>query len=283
MKRVVKRTEKDKELAYAILGQMKKQLVDRERYLEEVRARKEDLKKKKQEILDTKYTAEEKANKMDKLYLDEQEREMALNSELKATSERMYKITQEVFEHKAHVKNLEADINGSSVTVNNLQAKISKLDHEGLKQQEVLYHQVRDEKYFSNLRERKWVFFFVSFVKDFEIQSLERRINRMQGEKSTEEQAMLERKISELQEELDRKRDDHVMLKGQTKQIEEEKRRLQKYLSEITRDKTNEQGKIEELELHAENAQRLIRKLTDDKEVRHCRFVHRKNFFKFSV
>lgn len=90
----------------------------------------------------------------------------------------------------------------------------------------------------------------------------------MQGEKSTEEQAMLEKKISELQGELDRKRDDHTMLTNQTRQIEEEKRRLQKYLSEIDREKKSEQKKIEELELHADNAQRLIRKLNDEKEVR---------------
>lgn len=90
----------------------------------------------------------------------------------------------------------------------------------------------------------------------------------MQGEKSTEEQAMLERKISELQSELERKRDDHTLLTKQTKQIEEEKRRLQKNLSEIDREKDNEKSKIAELELHADNAQRLIRKLTDDKEVR---------------
>jgi pyrroloquinoline quinone (PQQ) biosynthesis protein C len=89
----------------------------------------------------------------------------------------------------------------------------------------------------------------------------------MQGEKSTEEQAMLERKISELQVELERKRDDHTMLTSQTRQIEEEKRRLQKYLNEIDRDKKSEQKKIEELELHADNAQRLIRKLNDEKEV----------------
>ena len=90
----------------------------------------------------------------------------------------------------------------------------------------------------------------------------------MQGEKSTEEQAMLERKIVELQTELDRKREDHTMLTGQTRQIEEDKRRLQKSLNEIDREKKSEQKKIEELELHAENAQRLIRKLNDDKEVR---------------
>jgi chromosome segregation ATPase len=89
----------------------------------------------------------------------------------------------------------------------------------------------------------------------------------MQGEKSTEEQAMLERKISELQGELQRKRDDHTLLTSQTRQIEEEKRRFQKSLNEIDKDKRNEQKKIEELELHADNAQRLVRKLTDDKEV----------------
>ena len=122
-------------MAYAILGQMKKQLTDRRQYLEDVITRKRELVEKKREILDTKYTAEEKANKMDKMYLDEQERETALNSELKSTSERMYKITQEIFDYKGREKNLEADINGSSVTMNNLQAKTNKLDHEALKQQ----------------------------------------------------------------------------------------------------------------------------------------------------
>ena len=142
LRRVVKRTEKDKENAYALLTQMKKQLTDRRQYLEDVIVRKRELVDKKREILDTKYTAEEKANKMDKLYLDEQEREMALNSELKLLSERMYKITQDVFDCKGKEKNLEADINGAMVTLNNLHAKTNKLDHEGLKQQEVLYHQV---------------------------------------------------------------------------------------------------------------------------------------------
>lgn len=121
---------------------MKKQLTDRRQYLDDVITRKHELIEKKRDILDTKYTAEEKANKMDKLYQDEQEREMALNSELKLLSERMYKITQEVFDHKSKEKNLEADITGSIVTLNNLQAKTNKLDHEAMKQQEVLYHQV---------------------------------------------------------------------------------------------------------------------------------------------
>ena len=63
---------------------MKRQLTDRRRhYLEDVGARQRELVEKKCEILDTKYTAEEKANKMNKLYLQEQEHETKLSSKLK--------------------------------------------------------------------------------------------------------------------------------------------------------------------------------------------------------
>ena len=69
--------------------------------------------------MDTKYTGEEKTKKIDKLYLQEQERVTKLNSELKLLYERIYKITQEIFDLKTKEKNLEAEVNGSIVTINN--------------------------------------------------------------------------------------------------------------------------------------------------------------------
>ena len=106
---------------------MKKQLTDRRRhYLEDVVARQRELVEKKCEILDTKYTAEEKTNKIDKLYLQEQEHETKLNSELKLLSERIYKIIQEIVDLKTKEKNLEAEVNVSIVTINNLQSKTNK-------------------------------------------------------------------------------------------------------------------------------------------------------------
>ena len=69
--------------------------------------------------MDTRYTVEEKANKMDKLYLQEQEREIKLNSELKLLSERICRIIQEIFDLETKEKNLEAKVNGSIVTINN--------------------------------------------------------------------------------------------------------------------------------------------------------------------
>ena len=56
---------------------------------------------------------------MDKLYLQEQEREIKLNSELKLLSERICRIIQEIFDLETKEKNLEAKVNGSIVTINN--------------------------------------------------------------------------------------------------------------------------------------------------------------------
>ena len=118
---------------------MKKQLTDRRRhYLEDVVARQRELVEKKCQILDTKYTVEEKTNKMDKLYLQEQERETKLNSELKLVSERIYKIIQEIFDLKTKEKiwRLKSMVPLLQLTIYN-QKPINSL-----KQQEVLYHQV---------------------------------------------------------------------------------------------------------------------------------------------
>ena len=63
---------------------------------------------------------------MDKLYLQEQERETKLNSELKLLYEGICRIIQETFDLKTKEKNLEAEVNGSTVTINNLQSKTNK-------------------------------------------------------------------------------------------------------------------------------------------------------------
>ncbi|CAF0839436.1 unnamed protein product [Didymodactylos carnosus] len=242
LRRVVKRTEKDKDMSYALLGQMKKQLIDKRQQLDDLRVRNRELIDKKHDVLDVKYTAEEKATKMENLYADEQERENQLNNDLKFLSEKIYKITQQIFDYKTKVKNLDAEINGSIVTLNNLQNKTEKLDNDALKQQELLYHQ------------------------DFEIQSLERRVNRMQGEKNIDEQGELERKINDLQIQLQQKRDDHVILTSQIKQIQEETRRLKRSIDDTSREKEKQVTKIEELDLYSNNAERQIQKLTEQKE-----------------
>ena len=58
------------------------------------------------------------------------------------------------------------------------------------------------------------------FFKDFAIQQLERRINRMQGEQSNEDKIHLEAKIKELTQELDEKTQTHHLLSLQLKRLQ---------------------------------------------------------------
>jgi hypothetical protein len=62
------------------------------------------------------------------------------------------------------------------------------------------------------------------------------------------------------------------MLKTQTKQIQEDIKRVKKYLNETNQEKLHEQRCIDDLHLHEKNAQLLIKKLKDEKDVRSFSF-----------
>lgn len=126
----------------------------------------EDLK----ETVETTVSAEENAKRMEEFFLQLKSKENQLNQEMKKKSDQHYKITQDLQSLKTTQRNLEAEINGCDATLKHLENRINKLDHESLKQAEVIYGQ------------------------DFTIQSLERRMNRLQGETNNDEQVELEKK-----------------------------------------------------------------------------------------
>lgn len=87
-------------------------------------------------------------------------------------------------------------LQGSQAAVKNLNSKVGKLDTDSLKQQEIIYNQ------------------------DFAIQQLERRINRLKGERSNEEKVALEQKIKEFTEDLEQKQNTHTLLTLQLKRLQ---------------------------------------------------------------
>ena len=96
-------------------------------------------------------------------------------------------------------KDLEAEISGGKTAAKNLTARIAKLDADTLKQQELIYNQ------------------------DFTLQTLERRLWKMQGEvKSNAEEKALLAKVEELNEILNEKNQRHSLLSSQLKQLNED-------------------------------------------------------------
>ena len=56
--------------------------------------------------------------------------------------ELQYKKSQELYEGRTTEKNTAAEIQGSRAASRNLSSRINKLDHDSLKQQEIIYNQV---------------------------------------------------------------------------------------------------------------------------------------------
>lgn len=93
------------------------------------------------------------------------------------------------------------------------------------------------------------------------MQSLERRVNRLQGEKDNDEQVVLELKIADLKRVKAEKKDQFDLLLGQYKRVEDETRKSKRGIDELNKDKTYIDSKIAELTLHIDTAQRLLEKI----------------------
>ena len=128
----------------------------------------QELKKGTQKTL----SAEERAQQMDQMLNDEEATVRQLEKELSALRERQFKHAQELFELKRQETTMQAEIQGGRASVRNLRSKIHKLDEEALKQQEILYTQ------------------------DFQLQQLQHKLNRMEGERTEDEKATLTSRIS---------------------------------------------------------------------------------------
>lgn len=131
---------------------------------------------------------------------------------------------------------------GSQAAIRNLKSKIAKLDTDSLKQQEIIYNQ------------------------DFAVQQLERRINRMQGERSNEEKIQLEAKIKDLTDELEQKNNTHTLLTLQLKRLQDDIRRVSRELEKSGSEKDDLTSKIEELDLYNDNSERELKKIITSKQ-----------------
>ena len=97
-------------------------------------------------------SAEERAARMDEMLKDEEIERQETETELKRLRDLQFKKTQELHQAQVKERNTEAEIQGSRAAGRNLSSKISKLDHDSLKQQEIVYNQVSRNMSFASLQ-----------------------------------------------------------------------------------------------------------------------------------
>uniref|UniRef100_A0A8C9SSK9 Coiled-coil domain-containing protein 39 n=1 Tax=Scleropages formosus TaxID=113540 RepID=A0A8C9SSK9_SCLFO len=165
-----------------------------------------------------------------------------VNAQLQRHREALFRKTQELQVLKAKEKETAAQISGTRATLVHLDKRLSKLDQDSLKQQEIIYSQ------------------------DFQIHLLERKMARLQGEMSTEEKQNLDKKVSELNDILEERKKTATMLALQLKKLQDDIRCVTKEMEKKGAMRSELSTKIEELNLIHDTSEKELKRLRLSKQ-----------------
>ncbi|KAM4605003.1 coiled-coil domain-containing protein 39 [Polymixia lowei] len=237
LKGTVDRAATDVESVRSQLSSMKKSMQDKKDKLKASKLHNAGLEEKLKVVTQTVLSVEERATQMDQLLKDEEQAIKDLDVQLQRHREALFRQKQELQALRMKEKNYTGQLSGSKATLSSLDSHLSKLDQNALKQQEVIYNQ------------------------DFQIQQLERKIARLQGDVNTEEKQMLEKKTTELSSALEEKKKKASMLTIQLKELEDDIRCVRKETEKTRAEKRELTTKIEELHLFNDTSDKELKKL----------------------
>jgi len=165
-----------------------------------------------------------------------------VEKEMKAAKESHYKESQELYRLRAEEATTLGAISGAQSAIKNLQLQISKLDQERQRQQELLY------------------------AVDFQSQLMQRKVARVSGERTIEEKEEHNRKVEQLDKQMDEQKSLHSILQAQIKRQDAELKNSQRNLTNVKKDCEAMKTTMEELELQNTIMNRAVSKVVKDKE-----------------
>ncbi|RDD47548.1 Coiled-coil domain-containing protein 39 [Trichoplax sp. H2] len=239
---VVDRTANDYENIKSKDSQLKAEIADKQNRLLAIQEERDDLAKELKESNVTTLSVEEKADRWDKIMRAEENRLAKLEQELQQLGELRFKKNEILHKEQHNEMVVNAEIQGSRAAIKNLDSRLAMLDRESLKQQELIYTQ------------------------DFQLQQLERRIARLQGEVGTDEKEKLTVRAKELTTQCEKEQATKALLTNQMKRLQDDLRRTNRELEKSKKEKDALTTKIGELNLHNDSSQRELRRLTAQKQ-----------------
>merc|ERR1719440_541999 len=148
-----------------------------------------------------------------------------VEKEMKTAKENLFKESQELYRLRAEEATTLGEISGAQSAIKNLQFQISRLDQERQRQQELLY------------------------AVDFQSQLMQRKVARVSGERTIEEQEEFKRRIEKLDKDMEEQKGLHTILSAQIKRQDAELKNANRTLTNIQKDTEAMKGTMEELEL----------------------------------
>mmetsp|Transcript_19163 Transcript_19163/g.51608 ORF Transcript_19163/g.51608 Transcript_19163/m.51608 type:complete len:883 (+) Transcript_19163:180-2828(+) len=187
-------------------------------------------------------TLEQAAKEVEQMAKDADVRAERAERALQELKEKTYKESEHLFKQRQEETNTLAEINGAQRTSRNASSRIRKLDEQAQRQRELVYNA------------------------DFKLQLLERRISRMQGERTEAEKRDLTKKIKALTEEVEAATAQHTMLTAQLKRLRNDLNAGKRRNEILGTDVAKLEGEIGELELKNQTSTQALKVLVKDKE-----------------
>ncbi|XP_066457641.1 coiled-coil domain-containing protein 39 [Eleutherodactylus coqui] len=241
-KGTVDRTATELEVMRVQVTNLKKEVLKKDERLSQAKEYNQSLVEKLKLVTDSALSVEERAQRIEEMLKEQEKTVKDLEAQLKQIREQHFKKSQELHERKTKEKHTISEINGSQVSLRNLNSQLQKLDLHALKQQGIIYNQ------------------------DFQIQQLERRLARMKGEVNTDEKHALEVKISALSKTFDERRGALNILNSQHKKLQGDVRNIKRELEKTGQERENLISKMEELKLFNNMSDKALKKLRTSKQ-----------------
>ncbi|KAG8581329.1 hypothetical protein GDO81_007633 [Engystomops pustulosus] len=242
LKGTVDRTATELEVMRVQVNNLKKEVRKKEESLSRAMEYNEGLAEKLKLVTDSALSMEERVQRIEEMLKEQEKTVKDLEAQLKQIREQHFKKSQELHEHKTKEKHMISEINGSQVSLRNLNSQLQKLDLHALKQQGIIYNQ------------------------DFQIQQLERRLARLKGEVNTDEKHSLEMKVSDLSKTFDERKFALNILNTQHKKLQGDVRNIKRDLEKTGQEKENLNSKMEELKLFNNMSDKELKKLRTSKQ-----------------
>ncbi|CAB1317807.1 unnamed protein product [Coregonus sp. 'balchen'] len=257
LKGTVDRAATDVQSMRSQLANMKKDIQDKNNKVKGAKLHNTALEEKLKTVTETTLSVEERATQMEQVLKEEEQTIKDIDAQLHRHREVLFRETQELQALRVKEKDSMAVLSGSRVSLSNLDGRLSKLDQNSLKQQEIIYNQARQQKQYVHPN----VITSPSTIGDFQIQLLERKMLRLRGEVNTEEKQVLEKKAQELAQRLEEKKRTATMLTTQLKKLQDDIRCVRKEAEKTGAEKRDLTTKIEELHLFNHISDKELKKL----------------------
>merc|ERR1719324_679612 len=165
-----------------------------------------------------------------------------VEKEMRTAKEQLFKQSQELYSLRGDEATTLGEISGAQSAIKNLQFQISRLDQERQRQQELLY------------------------AVDFQSQLMQRKVARVSGERTLEEKEEFNKKIEQLEKQVEEQKSLHAILSAQIKRQDAELRSAQRTLQVIQKESDAMKGTMDELELQNSIMNRTVAQTVKEKE-----------------